>query len=124
MLANILDYSATVFPVTTCDRDIDKMNESYTSFNEMDQRVWNTCKFPCAIRLRMPKLPNHVHSLYVQFTVLSLEADLRAPIPDDPDVYHGTPVAVQLTCRRFEEEKVVALTEMISQALSQHLDTS
>ena len=38
-------------------------------------------------------------------------------VVDDGEIYHGTPVAVQVICRRFEEEKVLELTEMLSNAL-------
>lgn len=32
---------------------------------------------------------------------------------DDPDLYHGLPVNVQVIGRRFQEEKVLAITEYI-----------
>ena len=32
---------------------------------------------------------------------------------DDPDLYHGLPVNVQVIARRFQEEKVLAITEYI-----------
>ncbi|KAF4462408.1 acetamidase [Fusarium albosuccineum] len=35
----------------------------------------------------------------------------------DAEVYHGTPVGVQLVCRRLEEEKVLGLATMISKEL-------
>ena len=30
---------------------------------------------------------------------------------DDPSIFHGTPVAVQLMGRRLEEEKLLAIAE-------------
>ncbi|CAM1508942.1 Fc.00g026810.m01.CDS01 [Cosmosporella sp. VM-42] len=36
----------------------------------------------------------------------------------DSNIYHGTPVSIQIICRRFEEEKLLSLTELLSNALS------
>ncbi|KAI9672939.1 MAG: Acetamidase [Caeruleum heppii] len=36
----------------------------------------------------------------------------------DPDVYDGTPVAIQVIGRRLQEEKVLALSELLTDALS------
>jgi Asp-tRNA(Asn)/Glu-tRNA(Gln) amidotransferase A subunit family amidase len=36
---------------------------------------------------------------------------------DDPQLQQGTPVAVQLVGRRFQEEKMIALLEMFEEAL-------
>lgn len=41
---NLLDYSAAVFPVTTVDKSIDKVDEDYTPLNEEDKAVFETCK--------------------------------------------------------------------------------
>jgi hypothetical protein len=38
---------------------------------------------------------------------------------DDAAIYHGTPVGLQLICRRFEEEKVLGLTKIVANALIQ-----
>lgn len=32
---------------------------------------------------------------------------------DDPEMYHGQPVNVQIIGRRFQEEKVLAITEYV-----------
>ena len=37
---------------------------------------------------------------------------------DDPDIYDGAHVAVQLIGRRLQEEKVLALAEHIGEAIS------
>ncbi|KAK7932019.1 hypothetical protein PG985_002731 [Apiospora marii] len=39
-------------------------------------------------------------------------------IPYDADVYHGAPVGVQIVGRRLEEEKILALGEVLSNALN------
>lgn len=35
----------------------------------------------------------------------------------DPEFYHGAPVSLQLVGRRLEEEKVVEMVEIVSDAL-------
>ncbi|KAL2267920.1 hypothetical protein VTJ83DRAFT_5197 [Remersonia thermophila] len=35
----------------------------------------------------------------------------------DPEVYHGAPVGVQLVARKFEEEKILAIAEIVTAAL-------
>lgn len=43
---------------------------------------------------------------------------MRATVlTDDPHIYHGTPVGVQLVGKRFQEEKVLAIGEVIEGAL-------
>jgi amidase len=36
---------------------------------------------------------------------------------DDAEVYDGAPVAVQIVGRRFEEEKILVLAEVLDEAL-------
>jgi amidase len=36
---------------------------------------------------------------------------------DDPDVYDGAPIGVQLVARKYEEEKVWAIAKIVSAAL-------
>lgn len=36
---------------------------------------------------------------------------------DDAELYDGAYVGVQLVCRRFQEEKILKITELISDAL-------
>ena len=37
----------------------------------------------------------------------------------DPEIYHGTPVAIQLVGRRYEEEKMIALAEYVGEILKE-----
>lgn len=39
-------------------------------------------------------------------------------IPDDPDVFHGTPIAVQLMGRRLEEEELLTVAQEVERCLS------
>lgn len=43
---------------------------------------------------------------------------LTTLLVDDPELQHGTPVGLQLVGRRLEEEKILGLVGMISEALS------
>jgi amidase len=36
---------------------------------------------------------------------------------DDAATVHGMPISLQLSCRRLEEEKVLAVTEKVLEAL-------
>ncbi len=38
-------------------------------------------------------------------------------LSDDPDVYHGGPVGVQVVARKFEEEKILAIAAIVNAAL-------
>jgi hypothetical protein len=40
---------------------------------------------------------------------------------DDPELYDGAHVAVQIVGRRFQEEKVLVLTEILGDALGKHV---
>lgn len=35
----------------------------------------------------------------------------------DPDIYDGAPVGVQLVARKFEEEKILGIAEVVTKAL-------
>lgn len=48
-----------------------------------------------------------------------LHANLAAL--DDPELYDGAHVSVQIVGRRFQEEKVLAITEYLGDALGKHV---
>ena len=37
---------------------------------------------------------------------------------DDPEIYDGGPVGVQIVARKFEEEKVLAIGKIVQQVLT------
>ena len=37
---------------------------------------------------------------------------------DDPDIYDGAPVGVQLVARKFEEEKILAIAKIVCATLN------
>ena len=43
------------------------------------------------------------------------------PILDDPEAYHGAPVAVQIVGRRFTEERIMAIAEEIERLLGNEI---
>lgn len=47
------------------------------------------------------------------------EKDATLQADYDPEFYHGTPVALQCVGRRLEDEKVLEMVEVVSQALLQ-----
>ena len=38
-------------------------------------------------------------------------------LPDDPELFHGLPIGLQLVGRTLEEEAVIAMTEIVDRAL-------
>ncbi len=38
-------------------------------------------------------------------------------LSDDPEIYHGAPVGLQIMARKFEEEKVLAIAKVLYAAL-------
>lgn len=42
---NLLDYTASVLPVTTVDKTIDVINESYKPLSDTDEQVWKSCTY-------------------------------------------------------------------------------
>lgn len=102
-----------MLPVITTDKDIDVVRplevpegirEEYVTANK---KVHQDCKSAC---------PTQLVSCY-RCTGKELCASGGGADPflstDDPDLYHGLPVNVQVIGRRFQEEKVLAITEYI-----------
>ena len=44
-------------------------------------------------------------------------ADLSGDVLDDPDVFHGTPIAVHLMGRKLEEEELLAVAQETQRCL-------
>lgn len=43
-IVNALDYTASVIPVTTVDKDVDVIETEYKPISDVDARVWESCK--------------------------------------------------------------------------------
>lgn len=95
---NLLDYTASVIPVTTVDKTVDVWDASFTPVTEMDKMVFENCT-PSKPLAHLSKLTN----------------------PDDPEIYDGAHVSVQLVGRKLQEEKILVMTEIIGDALGKHV---
>lgn len=95
VFVNLLDYTAVVLPATKVDKNVDKVNEEYDAVGKIDQDTQNDCK--CLVR-------------DVSNTALLTSID-------DPEIYDGANVAVQLVGRRLQEEKMLALAEYVGEQL-------
>lgn len=58
-------------------------------------------------------------SFYILFSAAVLLPQLtrRATLTDDSNIYHGTPISLQLVGRKLQEEKVLAIGEVVERAL-------
>lgn len=83
-----LDYPCGAFPVTFADPEKDPKLASYIPISETDKSTCEKC--------------------------ISFEVKLTI---DDPEKYKGGPVGLQLIGRRFEEEKILDMVEIIAQAI-------
>lgn len=92
---NVLDYTSVVVPVTQVDKNVDKKDENFKAVGEEDQETQDTCE--CYM-----------------FLVWWICAD---KIADDPEIYDGAHVSVQLVGRRLQEEKMIALAKYVGDAL-------
>ena len=93
-----MNYSTSVIPVTKADKTVDIFDKSYTPLNDIDRMNWEACK----------------HILYEWH---SEQLALTRNFADDPEVYDGAPVGVQIVARKHEEEKVWAIARIVDAAL-------
>jgi amidase len=94
----LLDFTSVVVPVTFADKNIDKNKEDYKPLNDMDRIVQEECRFSNSVLLSCA------------YFVL-----------DDPEAYHGAPIAVQIVGRRLTEERVMAIAEEIGRLLGNEI---
>jgi amidase len=90
-----MNYSAIAIPITKADKEIDVIDTSYQPLNDLDRKNWEGCKAHRSLRLTRLGL---------------IEAD-------DPELYHGGPVGLQLVARKFEEEKILAIAKIVLAAM-------
>lgn len=94
---NLLDYTSVVVPVTIVDKNVDKKLEDFKAVDETDQETQDTCK----------RAPSQLRC--------GSRADMNAA--DDPEIYDGAHVSIQLVGRRLQEEKMLALAKYMGEAL-------
>ena len=82
--------------------------------------VWNlldfaACTFPVTFA---DKTIDKVRDMSKFDSMSELDGKIQADY--DPDLYHGAPVSLQLVGKRLQEEKVLEMVEMVSEALKGH----
>jgi amidase len=84
------DYPCAAFPVTFAHPDKDPKHATYIPLNDTDKAIYDKCLSRC-------------------LTLLTGT--------DDPEKYEGGPVGLQIIGRRFEEEKVLDMVEVIASVI-------
>ncbi len=44
-IANVLNYSAAVIPVTKADKGVDIVDKTYQPINHLDRKNWEACEY-------------------------------------------------------------------------------
>ncbi|KAG9948151.1 amidase, partial [Aureobasidium melanogenum] len=85
----------------------------YTSYS---YSVWvNVLDYSSAI-VPVTKVDKNVDKAYTDYKPVS-ETDEKTQATYDPEIYDGAHVSLQVVCRRLEEEKVLAISEYVYQAI-------
>ena len=85
--------------MTYADAALDRAAPPHAFYNHEDEAVYKLCASRGLLSTR----------------VLNAD-DLRYGV-DDPQLFHGLPVGLQLVGRTLEEEGVIAMTEVVDRAL-------
>ena len=96
-----MDYSVAVIPVTKADKLVDVFDNDYQPMNETDRKNWEACK---SLFRFLPGAYTVLGSAYEGYQ-------------DDPEIYDGAPVGLQIVARKHEEEKVWAMAKIVIAAL-------
>lgn len=105
-MINLLNYSAGVIPITKADKNVDVPDTAYQPKNSVDKLNWESCERTLSPRppfLPLPRRP-----------FLITDDSVGA---DDAEVYDGAPVGLQIVGRKFEEEKILAIMQIVYAAL-------
>lgn len=96
IFVNLLDYTSVVVPITKVDKSVDVRDESYKPRNDADKVCYESCK--------------------TVFMVMCDDAtDLLTT--DDPEIYDGAHTSLQFVGRRLQEEKMLAIADLVDKAL-------
>ena len=102
-----------MFPVTTVDKHVDTPAPPHAFRNHEDEAVYKMCEFLPSFPPFRPQpwntLPWYLHRRLIETSIPCT--------PDDPELFHGLPVGLQLIGRTQEEEGVTAMTEVVVEAL-------
>jgi amidase len=99
----VLDYTSVVVPVTNVDKTVDKRVERYEAINERDEEIQGDCKL------------NFVFSTLDMWWWVGMRANR---VVDDPQIYDGAHVSLQIVGRKLEEEKMIGIAEEVEKILS------
>ena len=100
---NVLDYCAVVIPVTHADAKIDIFDSDHEPLSDKDELNWKACKSQ-----KISLAPEKVISPHVWLN----------DFLDDPEIFDGAPANVMIVGRRIEEEKVLAVAQVVVDALA------
>jgi amidase len=100
---NVLDFPSVVIPVTFANKAVDKVARDYTPLTEKDRTNMALC-IPFSLLL-------HLHSTHFH------SADTSA---DDPEAHDGAPAAVQIFGRRWDEERLLSMAQLVADALEKY----
>ena len=92
-----------MIPVTKADKSVDTLDNTYQPMNDLDRKNWEACECRslCGSSVFRP----------------TSGANQNRCSADDPEIYDGGPVGLQIMGRKFEEEKVLAIAKVIYAAL-------
>jgi amidase len=94
---NALDYTSVTVPICNVDKNIDKVDGNYSPIDDKDGEVQRACEL------------FHLHSW--------LSGANSGGGVDDPEVYDGAHVSLQFVGRRLQEEKMIAIAELVGKAV-------
>lgn len=130
---NLLDYPAIVFPVSKVDPQIDLAEREFEFMNEQDLYNHSLCllflssftgSYSASMynKIRAPSPPKTPHLVYSLGWLPTIFADKKLiyfypHILDDPEIYQGAPISLQLVGRRYEDEKVIEALEYITEKI-------
>ncbi len=93
-----MDYATCCFPVTNVDPKLDQPFAPHDFYNHEDEALFNMCKYLERIRRFLGTLITH-------------------GAIDRPELFKDAPVGLQIMGRPQEEEAVIAMTQIVDEAL-------
>lgn len=99
-ISNVLDCPTVVIPVTKASCQLDIADINYRPLNDVDKRNWMACT-------------QINHKFLTGCWYLHI---------DDPEAYDGAPASLQIFCRRFEEEKLLSIAQLVVDALEKYMN--
>ncbi|KAK5660619.1 hypothetical protein OQA88_13183 [Cercophora sp. LCS_1] len=95
-LVNVIDHATLVVPITRADETVDTFEKDYVPSEELDRKIWESCgrsnSFSCAVLI----------------------------LVDDPAAYNGAPAAIQVLAGRLDEEKLLAVGQVVVDAVREY----